>query len=65
MALTNDARSFIIIVSILSAVSTLFGVSRLVIRRRGLLGADDYVLAFALVMVWAQAAGAFIRKCIL
>jgi hypothetical protein len=62
MALTNDARSFIIIVSVLSVVSTAFALTRLIIRRRGVLGIDDYVLAFAVVMVWAQAAGAYIRK---
>lgn len=62
MALTHDAQSFIIIVSILSVLSTVFAVTRLVIRRNGMLGIDDYILAFAVVMVWAQAACAYMRK---
>lgn len=62
MTLTKDASNFITIVTVMSTVSTAFAITRLIIRRRGLLGKDDYILAFAVVMVWVQAAGAFIRK---
>ncbi|KAI0140762.1 hypothetical protein BJ166DRAFT_110017 [Pestalotiopsis sp. NC0098] len=60
MTLTKDASNFITIVTVMSTVSTAFAITRLIIRRRGLLGKDDYILAFAVVMVWVQAAGAFI-----
>lgn len=60
--LATDGRNAIIIITILGVTSTVCTFTRLWIRRKGLLGADDYTLAFALVMLWAQSAGGYIRK---
>lgn len=62
MAIATDGVHSIIVVTVLSVAATLLAVTRLIIRRRGLLGTDDYILIPALVFLWAQAAGAYLRR---
>jgi hypothetical protein len=55
-----DGRNAIIIITILAVVSTICTIVRVWIRRAGLVGADDYFLIFAVVMLWANSGGGYV-----
>lgn len=59
--LTSDGKLFIAIIITLSALATVCGVTRIVIRRHGMLSVDDYILGACLVLLWYQATGATLR----
>lgn len=63
-SLSDTGKKSVIILSVLTALSTLFVFLRLW-KRKGVhnIGVDDGLLIFALVMIYAQDAGAFLRKC--
>jgi hypothetical protein len=59
---TRDGKKSIIILCILTILATTLFVLRGILRKRhGVLGADDWLLAFALFMLYVQDAGAFLR----
>lgn len=63
--LSHDGKKSIIILSILTVITTVFCILRWIPRRqKNLLGADDWLLAFALLMLYVQDAGAFLRMLI-
>ena len=59
--LTSDGKKSIIVLSILTPLSTIFLGLRLA-KKGQLIGIDDWFLCFALVLLYLQAAGAFLRK---
>ncbi|KAG9252052.1 uncharacterized protein F5Z01DRAFT_638690 [Emericellopsis atlantica] len=54
---SKDGENAIIIVYVLTTVATICAAMRFKIRWHGQLGADDYLLAFSLVLIWLQAVG--------
>lgn len=59
---TEDGKKSIIILSCLTILTTIFVILRTVLRRRkDVLGVDDWLLAFALFMLYIQDIGAFLR----
>lgn len=59
--LASDGKKSIIILSILTPLSTVLLGLRLA-KKRNLLGPDDWLLCFALLLLYLQAIGAFLRK---
>ena len=57
--LTSDGKRSIITLSVLTPLSTIFLGLRLE-RKRKLIGIDDWLLIFALVLLYLQAVGAFL-----
>ena len=57
--LTSDGKKSIIVLSILTPLSTFFLGLRLR-KKRNLIGTDDGLLCFALVLMYLQAAGLFL-----
>ncbi|KAH7305265.1 hypothetical protein B0I35DRAFT_444256 [Stachybotrys elegans] len=58
--IATDGRNAIIIITILAAVSSLCTFARIWIRRKGLLGVDDYLLVFAVAMLWTNSGGGYV-----
>ncbi|KAK5999206.1 Satratoxin biosynthesis SC1 cluster 4-like protein [Cladobotryum mycophilum] len=63
MAITDDGIRSIAVVTVLSVLATLAVITRVLLRRKGLLGIDDYLLCFAGLQLWIQAAAAYIIFC--
>jgi uncharacterized membrane protein required for colicin V production len=62
---TRDGRKSIIILCVLTVLTTTFVILRGILRKRNrLLGIDDWLLAFALFMLYVQDVGAFLRMFI-
>jgi hypothetical protein len=63
MGLSHDASRMIITVVVFSVISSAFLGSRLYMRHRNhALGADDWLLVFALCAGYLDSAGALVRK---
>ena len=59
--LSDDGKKSIVILTFLTSLSTVFLALRLV-RKQKLLGLDDWLLCFAVFMLYLQDAGAFLCK---
>ncbi|KAI3324238.1 hypothetical protein HD806DRAFT_543637 [Xylariaceae sp. AK1471] len=58
MAISVDGKNCIIVVAIIDFLATAIVLTRLIVRRKGGLGLDDYILAAILPLLWTESVGA-------